>query len=87
MLSTDRHNPMVTVAFLRKPDPLMNQEKITFDQWKYSLRGLNEGTDFDIEMLKGIFDRIIATAFQVLPDGPPGRNMGTSVHLKRPLMF
>lgn len=55
MLATDRHNPMI-------------KDKIELDQWKHNLRGLNNESDFDPQLLAEIFARIDAEAFQVTSD-------------------
>lgn len=58
MLNTDQHNPQVRVSqfflFWDKGYVLIkNQKRMTIDDYKRNLRGVNDGADFSSEYLVG----------------------------------
>lgn len=53
MLNTDQHNPQVKVRPVSNGFrvPADEQKRMTIDDFKRNLRGVNEGKDFDFEYL------------------------------------
>ncbi|POR37394.1 Sec7 domain-containing protein [Tolypocladium paradoxum] len=56
ILNTDQHNPN-----------LKSSKRMTFDDFSRNLRGQNNGQDFSVEYLRGIFDSIKSNEI-ILPD-------------------